>query len=158
MLPGALAYTYFGFAGREAATGSEGMIRNGLLALGLLALVAFLPRLIARLRAAPMISTGELQGRLDSGENLLVLDVRGPDEYNGELGHVPVAYNVPVEELRRRLGELDGHRELPVAIVCRTDKRSAKAAEVLRRAGFSDVQVVRGGMEQWNRDGRQVAR
>jgi rhodanese-related sulfurtransferase len=69
-----------------------------------------------------------------------------------------VARNVPVEELPRRLVELDPHREQPVAIVCRTDKRSAKAAEVLRRAGFSKVQVVRGGMEQWSRDGRQVAR
>jgi rhodanese-related sulfurtransferase len=45
-----------------------------------------------------------------------------------------------------------------VAIVCRTDKRSAKAAQLLVRAGFSSVHVVRGSMEQWNRDERQVAR
>jgi uncharacterized membrane protein YdjX (TVP38/TMEM64 family) len=50
MLPGAIAYTYLGYAGREAVAGSEGMIRKALLALALLAIVAFLPRLIRRLR------------------------------------------------------------------------------------------------------------
>ena len=54
MLPGSIAFTYLGYAGREAVTGSEGSIRNGLLALGLLALIAFLPRLVRRIRRAPM--------------------------------------------------------------------------------------------------------
>jgi len=50
MLPAAFAYTYLGYAGREALAGSEGLIQKGLLALGLLALVAFLPRLVRQLR------------------------------------------------------------------------------------------------------------
>ena len=50
MLPGTIAYTYLGYAGREAVTGGEGLIRKALLALALLAIVAFLPRLIRRLR------------------------------------------------------------------------------------------------------------
>jgi len=50
MAPGALAYTYLGYAGREALGGSEGAIQKGLLALGLMALVVFLPRLVRRLR------------------------------------------------------------------------------------------------------------
>jgi len=54
MLPGAIAYTYLGYAGREAVAGNEGIIQKGLLALALLALVAFLPRLIRRLRQKPM--------------------------------------------------------------------------------------------------------
>ncbi len=54
MLPGAIAYTYLGYAGREAISGNEGIIQKGLLALALLALVAFLPRLIRRLRQKPM--------------------------------------------------------------------------------------------------------
>ena len=49
MLPGAIAYTYLGYAGRNAVAGGEGMIQKALLGLGLLALVAFLPRLIKRL-------------------------------------------------------------------------------------------------------------
>jgi uncharacterized membrane protein YdjX (TVP38/TMEM64 family) len=50
MLPGALAYTWLGYAGREAAAGGEGLIQKGLIALALLAALAFLPRLVARLR------------------------------------------------------------------------------------------------------------
>ncbi len=50
MFPGALAYTYLGYAGREAVAGGEGLIQKGLLALALLAVVAFLPRLIRRFR------------------------------------------------------------------------------------------------------------
>ena len=50
MLPGAIAYTYLGYAGREAVAGGEGLIQKGLLALALLALVVFLPRLITTLR------------------------------------------------------------------------------------------------------------
>ena len=55
MFPGGLAYTYLGYAGREAAAGSEGTIQKGLIALGILAAVAFLPRLVKRLRKAPAI-------------------------------------------------------------------------------------------------------
>jgi uncharacterized membrane protein YdjX (TVP38/TMEM64 family) len=50
MTPGTLAYTWLGFAGREAAAGNEAAIRYGLVALALLAAVAFLPRLVRRLR------------------------------------------------------------------------------------------------------------
>jgi uncharacterized membrane protein YdjX (TVP38/TMEM64 family) len=53
MLPGAIAYTYIGYAGREAVAGGEGLMQKVLLALALLAVVAFLPRLIARLRQKP---------------------------------------------------------------------------------------------------------
>jgi uncharacterized membrane protein YdjX (TVP38/TMEM64 family) len=51
MAPGALAFTWLGYAGREAAAGNAGAIRYGLLALAVLAAIAFLPRLISRLRA-----------------------------------------------------------------------------------------------------------
>lgn len=57
MFPGALAFTYLGYAGREAVAGGEGLIRKGLLALALLALVAFLPRFIRRLRRNPRAGT-----------------------------------------------------------------------------------------------------
>jgi uncharacterized membrane protein YdjX (TVP38/TMEM64 family) len=52
MLPATFAYTYLGYAGREAAAGNAGLIKTGLLALALLTCVALLPPLIRRLRAA----------------------------------------------------------------------------------------------------------
>ena len=50
VLPGAIAYTYLGYAGREAVSGGEDLIRKGLIAFALLAAAAFLPSLIGRLR------------------------------------------------------------------------------------------------------------
>jgi len=50
MLPGALAYTYLGYAGREAMAGADRVLEKGLAALALLAAVAFLPRFVRRLR------------------------------------------------------------------------------------------------------------
>nr|VFJ58994.1 MAG: Uncharacterized membrane protein YdjX, TVP38/TMEM64 family, SNARE-associated domain [Candidatus Kentron sp. FM]VFJ62328.1 MAG: Uncharacterized membrane protein YdjX, TVP38/TMEM64 family, SNARE-associated domain [Candidatus Kentron sp. FM]VFK13243.1 MAG: Uncharacterized membrane protein YdjX, TVP38/TMEM64 family, SNARE-associated domain [Candidatus Kentron sp. FM] len=56
MLPGAIAYTYLGYAGREALVGEENLIQKGLLALALLAAATFLPRLVRRLRGDPVRS------------------------------------------------------------------------------------------------------
>jgi rhodanese-related sulfurtransferase len=57
--------------------------------------------------------------------------------------------NIAVEDLQDRLDELTEYMEQPIAIVCRTDKRSAKAALLLAEHGFHDVHVVRGGMTKW---------
>jgi uncharacterized membrane protein YdjX (TVP38/TMEM64 family)/rhodanese-related sulfurtransferase len=156
MLPGAIAYTYLGYAGREAMAGGEGLIQKVMIALALLAATAFLPRLIARLRAKPMLAIDELKQRLDGGQDLLVLDVRTAADFVGEQGHIVVARNLPLEELKARLNELEPHLERPVALVCRTDRRSAKAAQILAQAGFTDVQVVRGGMTAWREKGWAV--
>lgn len=157
MLPGALAYSYLGDAGREAVSGGENLLQKGLLALALLATVAFLPRLIGRLRQRPMLAVAELKRRLDSGDDLLVLDVRLAKDYTGEQGHIANARNIPVEDLGARLGELEDYLERPIAIVCRTDRRSAQAAKLLARSGFADVHVVRGGMTAWHEAGWPVA-
>ncbi len=148
MLPGAIAYTYLGYAGREAIGGGEGLIQKGMLALGLLALVAFLPRLIGKMRQGPTIDIPELKKRLDSDETLL-LDVRTAADFVGEQGHIEGALNIAVEELTERVDELSDYIERPIAIVCRTDKRSAKAALLLAEHGYHDVHVVRGGMTKW---------
>ena len=85
MLPGAAAYTYLGYAGREAFAGSDALMRHGLVALALLAAALFLPRLARRLRptSPAMTDVDALQQRLARGESVPIIDVRGPDEYNG---------------------------------------------------------------------------
>ncbi len=156
MLPGAAAYTYLGYAGREAVAGGEGLIQKALLALALLALAAFLPRLIARLRQGPTLEIDELRERLEQGSDLLLLDVRSVDDYSGELGHIAGSRNIPLEDLESRLEELSPHQESPVALICTTDRRSRKAAQILGRQGFNNVHVVTGGMTQWNREALPV--
>ena len=148
MLPGTFAYTYLGYAGREAIAGGEGLIQKILIALALLAVVAFLPRVIGNIRRGPTIDIAELKRRIDSN-GTLVLDVRTAEDFIGEQGHIDSAVNIAVEELTHRMNELTDYIERPIAIVCRTDKRSAKAALLLTEQGFHDVHVVRGGMTKW---------
>lgn len=149
MLPGAAAYTYLGYAGREAVAGGEGLIQKGLIALALLAAAAFLPRLIGKLRERPMLEIEELKRKLDAGSEVLVMDVRTADDFVGEQGHLEVARNLPLEDLANHLDQLGEDPERTIAIICRTDRRSAKAAALLARHGFTDVHVVRGGMTAW---------
>jgi uncharacterized membrane protein YdjX (TVP38/TMEM64 family)/rhodanese-related sulfurtransferase len=151
MLPGAFAYTWLGYAGREALAGGEGMIRNILIALALLAAVGFLPRLVKRLRAEPAatLDIPGLSARL--GGETVVLDVRDASDYAA--GHIAGARNIPLPELRNRLAELEDWRDRPVAVVCRTDKRSAQAVQMLGEQGFKAPLLVKEGMQRWKNDG-----
>jgi uncharacterized membrane protein YdjX (TVP38/TMEM64 family) len=158
MLPGALVYTYLGYAGREALAGGEGVLQKGLVALSLLAALAFLPRLVAHLRERPMIQVAELRKRIETQPDLLVLDVRTAGDFVGEQGHIEGALNVPLEVLEERLAALGDDPERPIVLVCRTDRRSAKAAGVLARNGFAEVHVVQGGMTAWHAAGWPVVR
>src|SRR5262249_18359242 len=122
-----------------------------------LALIASLAALVGAMRKPfKWIEAEELKRRLDSGEAVTVVDVRGPEEFTGSFGHVASARNIPVGELGGRLAELAGLERAPVVLVCRTDKRSAAAARTLRTAGFTQVTVLRRGMEQWSEAGLPV--
>jgi len=157
MAPGAVAYTWLGHAGRGALAGETDAIRYGLLALGLLAAIALLPRLIRRLRHPfSWIEVSDLNRQFDNGEAVVIVDVRGPDEFVGPLGHIAGARNIPIGELTGRLSELAGLERQPIVLVCRTDKRSAAAGQTLHDAGFAHVSVLRRGMEQWNETGLPV--
>ena len=149
MLPGAIAYTYLGYIGKEAATGGEGLIQKVMLALALLALVAFLPRLIGSIRKGAMLNITNLKQRMDEGEDILLLDVRTAEDYNGEQGHVAGSTLLPLEELEQRIDELNDYYEKTVVTICRTDRKSAKAAQILAEKGFADVHVAKMGMTDW---------
>src|SRR6516164_7998069 len=96
MVPGTVAYTWLGHAGREAAAGNTAAIRYGLIALALLAAIASLPRLVRRLRGpeqSKWIEVDELAGLLKDGPGIALIDVRGADEFEGPLGHLADAAN-----------------------------------------------------------------
>lgn len=117
MAPGALAYAYLGNAGREAIGGGPDLVRKGLLTLALLAAVALLPSLIRRWRRPGKMSPQQLQTLLSQGESPLVLDVRNPDEFVGERGHITEAVLVPLPKLDNRLGEFTSHRTRTIVTV-----------------------------------------
>jgi rhodanese-related sulfurtransferase len=94
------------------------------------------------------IDSDECQRRMAAGVSLI--DVRGPDEFNAPPGHLPGAVNVPLAELNP--GALVAKAQ-PVVLVCKSDKRSARAAETLMAAGLRDVAVLRGGTDAWHQRG-----
>jgi rhodanese-related sulfurtransferase len=93
-----------------------------------------------RARLAPVRQEGE--------DPPLVVDVRGPDEFDGPLGHIKSATNIPLDGLSEAIADLAA-RHRPIVLVCHTDRRSAAAAAQLRKAGVQDVSVLRGGMVAW---------
>jgi rhodanese-related sulfurtransferase len=112
-------------------------------------MAGILSRLFRRPAAEPSwIEAAELRQRLAEPEAPLVLDVRGADEFDGPLGHIEGARNIPLPELDAYHGEIAAAGR-PVVCVCLTDKRSAAAASQLAEAGLSDIAVLRGGMKAW---------
>jgi molybdopterin/thiamine biosynthesis adenylyltransferase/rhodanese-related sulfurtransferase len=87
----------------------------------------------------------ELKQRLDRGDDLFVLDVREPHEFQiANLG----GHLIPLNDLPNRLGELDRDRE--TVVHCKLGGRSAKAVDFLRQSGFSRVYNLAGGITAWS--------
>lgn len=92
----------------------------------------------------PQISALELKQRLDAGEDLFILDVREPNEYqSANLG----GKLIPLNTLPQRLEELDRTRE--IVVHCHAGVRSQRAAEFMKQAGFSKVVNLAGGILAW---------
>jgi len=117
MALGALAYTYVGYAGREAASGQTGAIRKAVLALALLASVAFLPRLARRMKGRRFADPATLKSHLESGEEVALIDVRTADEFQGPLGHIAGARNIPIAELSAKIRELTQIKRKPIVTI-----------------------------------------
>lgn len=77
-----------------------------------------------------------------------VVDVREPDEFHGELGHIPGAELVPLATVEA--AAKGWKRADPLIMVCRSGRRSLHAAELLIGLGFAGVKNMRGGMVEWN--------
>ena len=92
----------------------------------------------------PEVQVEELKRKLDAGEDVFILDVREPHEYQicNLKGHL-----IPLGELPKRVHELDSSRE--IVVHCRSGQRSANAVEFLRAAGFSKVRNLTGGILAW---------
>lgn len=89
------------------------------------------------------ITVQELKERIENGENLNLLDVREPDEYEADnLGGTLI----PLGDLPYRLDELEGLEDQEVLVHCRSGKRSAMAQQILEENGFSNVRNVTGGL------------
>jgi rhodanese-related sulfurtransferase len=105
---------------------------------------------LTQLNHVRQLSADEVSQRLGSGSPPFILDVREPQEYSGELGHVAGSALIPLKELADRAGELQAHKGSPIVVVCRSGVRSTTAAAILEGLGFEHVFNMQGGMVDWN--------
>ncbi len=96
-----------------------------------------------------MIPVQSVCNRLDTGDSVWVLDVRGDDELKEE-GRIPDAHHIHVTQLPRKLDDVPKDR--PIHIFCGSGLRSTIGASLLKREGWNDVSVILGGVAGWKSD------
>jgi sulfur dioxygenase len=84
-------------------------------------------------------------------QDVQVVDVREPDEFDGQLGHIDGALLLPLGSLLERASALSKDR--PIVVACRSGARSAQATVLLQKAGFGKVANLSGGMLRWHAAG-----
>lgn len=87
----------------------------------------------------------DLKTRIDGKDEVLVLDVREPQEF--QICRIPGSTLIPLNDLPQRLAELEGYKDMVVH--CKSGVRSAKAVKLLHEAGFSNAKNLRGGILAW---------
>jgi sulfur-carrier protein adenylyltransferase/sulfurtransferase len=88
----------------------------------------------------------ELKRKLDAKEDVFVLDVREPHEYQIVNLGAPL---IPVGDIERRASELADRKNSEIVVHCKSGARSQKAALALKQAGFTDVSNLTGGILAW---------
>ncbi|MCI0640438.1 MAG: molybdopterin-synthase adenylyltransferase MoeB [Gemmataceae bacterium] len=91
------------------------------------------------------ITVEELQQLARSGNNVFILDVRNPEEY--QICRIPGSVLLPLPQLPQRFGELDKNKEMVVH--CKSGMRSAKAIQFLKQQGFTKLKNLKGGILAW---------
>ncbi|MFA6488137.1 MAG: rhodanese-like domain-containing protein [Sideroxydans sp.] len=84
----------------------------------------------------------------------LLLDIREADDYKEF--HAPNTTNIPMGRLALRLAELEQYKGKSIMVIDHAEQRAPRAMEVLLKAGFSQVFVVKGGMAEWKKAGLPI--
>lgn len=93
------------------------------------------------------ISPAELKQRLADGDDVVLLDVRQPEEHSEK--HIPNSILIPLGELPARLDEIEQYRNRELIVYCRSGNRSGQACLFLSMQGFVNPVNLAGGMLQW---------
>jgi molybdopterin/thiamine biosynthesis adenylyltransferase/rhodanese-related sulfurtransferase len=91
------------------------------------------------------ITPEELKAKLDSKEDVFILDVREPHEV--EISNIGGSL-IPLGELPNRVNELDSSKE--IVVYCHTGRRSHRAVDFLKEAGFKKIKNLVGGIDAWS--------
>jgi len=96
------------------------------------------------------MTAAELKEAMAVDSNLVILDVRTPEELVGEHGQIEGIINIPVKVLGKRVKELEGYKDKNIAVICRSGNRSVTATKIMQANGFN-VKNVLGGMKVYNK-------
>jgi len=95
------------------------------------------------------VTATELKQRMDSGEDIQLIDVRQPDEH--DFARIKGAKLIPLGDIVKKMDELDANRE--TIVHCKAGGRSAKAIEALQKAGFTgEIKNLKGGITAWSNE------
>jgi adenylyltransferase/sulfurtransferase len=111
---------------------------------------AFCAANAAETSAVTNVSAVELRKRMQSGEELLLIDVR--EQFEFDLARIEGSRLIPLSELPLALSELEDWRNRPIVVHCHHGPRSRAACELLLSRGFSSVDNLEGGIEAWSTD------
>ena len=106
-------------------------------------------------RGGSRVSLLQATQLLNQGKSV-ILDIRSPEEFAA--GHIRDARHIPLSELKSRTSELDKFKSKSVIVVCSSGSRSARAASVLKSAGFGEVYSLDGGLAAWQAQGLPTAK
>lgn len=93
------------------------------------------------------VSIEEAKEIIKSQEGLIILDVRSKEEFDA--GHIEGAIQIPVEELKNRIDEIEEYTDAPLLVYCRSGSRSSKAVNILLDNDFTDIKHMNQGYMNW---------
>ncbi len=98
--------------------------------------------------AGSALSVGQAT-RLQNDGDALFLDVRDNQQFKN--GHLIDAKNIPIKGLADKSSELSKYKQKPIIVYCENGMRAGKACSVLRKAGFTDLYTLNGGIAAWEK-------
>jgi rhodanese-related sulfurtransferase len=96
------------------------------------------------------MSALQLKQAMAEDSNLVILDVRTPQELVGQHGQIEGVINIPVQVLNQRINEMEKYKDKNVAVICRSGNRSVMATKMMQAKGFKAKNVL-GGMKAYNK-------
>lgn len=94
------------------------------------------------------ISIEESKKLINDGEVTLILDVRNEDEFSE--GHLKNSIQIPVDELKESLGDIEKFKDELVLVYCKSGNRSADAMDILKENGFTNLVHMKDGISKWD--------
>lgn len=101
---------------------------------------------------AKNITVNDFKKEMKANKSIVILDVRMQDELAGPLGKINGSINIPLQQLEKRIGELDRYKNKDIYVISRSGIPSKLAAEILKNHGFTAITVL-GGMMAYRQSG-----